>query len=100
MEPHLQRVEVESVFSSNHDLAVDDAARWQPLDEGLMQFREVAIEGFQIPALNVHVVRAAEHDGPEAIPLGFEEEAAGGGDFVDELGKHRLDGRGEHLPIL
>lgn len=96
MEPHLERVEVEPVFGGNHDLAVDDAARWQPFDEGLMQFREVAIEGFQVPALNVNVVTAAEDDGPEAVPLGLEEQTAGGGDLIDELGKHGLDGRSQH----
>ena len=80
MEPQLQRIEVEPVRRGDHDLAVHDAALGQPLEQRLVQLREVAVERLRVAALDVEVgAAAAEDDRAEAIPLGLEEEVARSG---------------------
>ena len=58
-----------------------------------VQLRKIAIERLQIAALDVDVVGRAKHDRSKPVPLGFEQQAGGCRDGVDELGEHRLDGR-------
>ena len=89
----LQRVEVEPLRSGDHDLAVDHDCRWNPLQQRVMQLREVAIEGPEVAALNVDVFLCAEDDGPKAVPLGLEDEAFAGRQRVDQLGEHRFNRR-------
>src|ERR1051326_2253025 len=98
MEPQLQRVEVEAVRCGDDDLAIDDAARGQARDKGVMQLGKVAIERPQITALNVDIVLRSKDDGAEAIPFGLEEEAPLGRDRIDQFCEHRFDGRREHSP--
>jgi hypothetical protein len=44
VQPQLQRLESEPAGRGNHDLAVDDAAVGQPLDQRVVQLGKVAIE--------------------------------------------------------
>ena len=75
MQPQLQRVEVEAVRRRDHDLAVDHAARRQPLEQRLVQLREIAVERPQVAALDEDVGAAAKDDGAKAVPLRLEEKA-------------------------
>src|SRR6187551_1830990 len=95
MQAQLQEIEVEALVGSDDDLAIDDTARRQPLEQCLMQFWKIAIERLQVAALYVNGIVAAENDGPEPVPFRFEEKSVSGGDLVGELRQHRLD-RGFH----
>ena len=53
MQPHLQRVEVESARRGNDDLAVDDAAGRQRSEKSVVELGEVAIEGTQVATLYI-----------------------------------------------
>src|SRR6185369_7210589 len=91
MQSQLQDVEVEPVLGHDHDLAVDDAVLRQTLQQHVVQLREITIERPRIAALDVHVVLAAEHDRPEAVPLRFIQVVARR-QLVREFRKHRFDG--------
>ena len=55
MESKLERVEVESLRSRDHDLAVDHTAGRQFVEEYLVKVRKISIERTQVPALDEHV---------------------------------------------
>ena len=95
MQAQLQGVEVEPAGADDDDLAVDDAARRQPLGQHLVQIREVAVELAQVAALDRDLAAgAAEHQGAKAVPLRLEQELALGRQRLGDLGQHRLDRRG------
>ena len=58
-----------------------------------MQLGEVAIERAKISTLYVNVRAAAKHDRAKAVPLGLEQEPAGGRDLVRQFREHRFDRR-------
>ena len=60
--------------------------------ERLGELGEVAVERLEVAALDVDLVAVAEHDRPEAVPLGLEQPAVALGQAVAGLGEHRLDG--------
>src|SRR2546428_528892 len=47
VQPHLQRVEVETARGRDHDLAIDHTAFRQLFEQRVVQFREIAVEGFR-----------------------------------------------------
>ena len=85
MEPQLQRVEVQALCGDDDDLAVDDTIIRQSGEQRIVQVREVAVERTQVAALDVDLVAAPEDDGPEPVPLRFEDEAAVSRQFVRGL---------------
>ena len=91
MEAKLERLEVEPVLSDDDDLAVDHAAVRQRAQERLVEFRKIAVERPQVPALDEDGRVAAKDDGAKPVPLRLVEPAAAGGEFLDQLGEHRLD---------
>ncbi len=68
MQPQLQRIEIQGAVLRDHDLAVDDAARRQALEQGVVQLRKIAIERLQIAALDVDVVRRCGRRSSESRP--------------------------------
>src|SRR3954469_21366815 len=93
MQPQLQRIEVESGGTDDHDLAIDHAAARQLLEQSVVQFREIAVERTQITTLDEHVVLATKDDGAKSIPFRLEQERAGSGKLVRQLREHGFDGR-------
>src|SRR5262245_11857579 len=93
MEPKLQRIEVESALRHDHDLTVDHAATRQPLDQGVVQVREVAVEWPQVPALNIDISAVAKDDRAEAVPFWLEQKRSGCRQGIRQPGEHGLDGR-------
>src|SRR6188474_779112 len=91
MQPELKCVEVETVATRDHDLAIEDAPRRQSREQYIVQLWEVAIQRTEIAALNEDVGVVAKHDRAESIPLRFVEVAAAGGQLLCELCEHRLD---------
>src|SRR5439155_12793002 len=89
----LQRLEVEPPLARDDALAVDDTAHGKAGKEGGLELGEVAIEGFQVAALEVEPVAVAEHDRAEPVPLRLEEPAIALGQLRRELRQHRLDRR-------
>src|SRR5262249_2250736 len=89
---------VEPVLGRDDDLAVDHALSREGRAEAGFQLREVAIEWAQVTALDVEAVPIAEHDRPEAVPLGLEEPAVSRRQLGRELGEHRLAGRLDRKP--
>src|SRR6266566_3860078 len=63
-----------------------EAAR-QSLEEHSVQLREVAVQGLQVPALDVDVVRASEDDRAKPVPLGLKQKVAAFGDVLRDLGE-------------
>ena len=83
-----------SAFVAFDLLAVDHAILRQARDERVVQLGKVAVEGPRVAALDVHLGRAAEHDGAEPVPFWLVQVAACG-QLVGQLRQHRLD-RGIH----
>src|SRR5262245_63539984 len=54
VQPQLQRLEIEPAGRGDYDLAVDDAAIGQPLEQRGVQLGKVAIERPQVAALDEH----------------------------------------------
>src|SRR5258706_4162961 len=73
VQPHLQAAEVEAVFRRHHDLAIHHDAARQSLEARSVQLPEVAVQGLQVAALDVDVVRDSEDDRAKPVPLGFKE---------------------------
>src|SRR5215831_4301376 len=94
MQAHLQGVEVEPAGGRDDDLAVENAALRQRIQEGLMQIWKVTIERSEVPALDEYA-RVAEHQRAKAVPLRLVEKLALGRKLVRHLGEHRLDWRGD-----
>ena len=89
-------IEVEATGAGDDDLTVEDTLIGELLQEGLAQFREVAVEGLALPALEEEVVAVAEDEGAKAVPLGLEDPGVGvRGDGVNALGEHGEDWGGE-----
>src|SRR3954451_12095135 len=93
MQPQLQRIEVESGGTDDHDLAIDHAAARQLLEQSVVQFREITVERTQIATLNERVVLATKDDGAKSIPFRLEQKCPGRGKLVRQLREHGLDGR-------
>src|SRR5207249_2202774 len=98
VQSQLQGVEVEPTLGGDHDLAVDHAPSWQAGAKARFQLRKVPVERLQLTALDVEPVAVAEHDGPEAVPLGLEQPAVARGQVRRELREHRLDWRFDREP--
>src|SRR5262249_61789864 len=94
MQAKLKEVEVETAGADDHDLAVDDTAPWELLDEGRRELREVAIQRTQVAALRVHTIAIPEDQRAEAVPLRLEQPSRPFGEAVRHLRQHRLDRRG------
>jgi hypothetical protein len=96
----LEGVEVQAVGPGHHDLAVDHA----PIGEGSPQraeeLREVAGEGPVVAGPQLELVAVAEHDAPEAVPLGLEPDGTrlGRGQLRSRLGQHGGE-RGQHRQV-
>src|SRR5207245_2334214 len=99
VQPHLQRVEVETARGRDHDLAIDHTAFRQLFEQRVVQFREIAVERLQVTALDVDVRGAAKHDRAEPVPLGLEQKGPVVGQRFRQLGEHRLDRRCYGKPI-
>jgi len=99
MQPHLQAAEVEPVFRRHDDLAVHHGAARQLLEEDGVQLGEVAIEGPQLAALDVDIVRAPEDDCAKPVPLGLKQKVAVLRDLIGDLGEHGFDGRRNSHPV-
>ena len=96
VDPLLQPLELEPVADAHEDLAVDDAALGQRRLHRLDHLGEVAGQRLGVAAGQLDLVPVAEHEGPEPVPLGLEQQAAvlgGVGDALHGLGEHRLDRR-------
>ena len=93
MEAKLQRVEVESSWRRNHDLAVHDDAGRDLCEDGVVHVGKVPIERLQIAALDVDVIAAAKDDRAKAVPLRLVQERSARRQRVGQLCEHRLDRR-------
>jgi hypothetical protein len=82
--------EVEPTRRRDHDLAIDDAARRQAREQGVVQFGEVAVEGMAVAALDEQCAAAAEDDRPKAVPLRLVDVR---GTIRDRVGHLRQRGR-------
>src|SRR5438105_6262500 len=113
MDPQQQRVEVQAAVPRDHDFAIQHEARPRlgERPERLLELREVAVERLEVARLDVDVWPVAIDQRPEAVPLGFEDQAGRRWDIRSGLGEHRLDGwldgewhrlddRGERTAIL
>jgi hypothetical protein len=92
-----QRVEVQStvVGVGDHDLAIDDAAIGQLLEQRFDQLGEVARERPFVAAGEFDLVAVAEHDAAKAVPLGFVQPPVAVGNDVGRLGQHGRDRRSD-----
>ncbi len=93
MQPQLQQIEIEAVLCSDHNFAVEHAARRQRFLQRLQQIGKITVQRFLVAALDVDFVAVAKNQGAEAVPLGLEDPVVTGGQFVNALGEHRQDGR-------
>src|SRR5437870_6717822 len=89
MKPKLQRIEVERAISGDHYFAVEHRSVGQFFTDRLEQFRKVAVQRFSIAALDVDFVVIAKDEGPESIPLRFEDPICGHWQFADAFVEHR-----------
>jgi len=96
MQPHLQTAEIETVGGGHHDLAVQDDAARQLLEQHGVELGEVTIERPQLSALDEDAIAVAKHDRAKAVPLGLEQEVAVLRNLLSELGEHGFDGWGQH----
>jgi hypothetical protein len=55
VQAQLEQIEVEPVRGPDDDLSIEYAAIGKPLEQCLVQLREVAIERPQVPALDEHL---------------------------------------------
>ena len=98
MDAEGQRVEVEAAWARDHDFAVENALLGKLVEQGFAEIGEIAVEGLAVSALDEEVVAVAKDDGAETVPLGLEAPGVGvRGEFVDALGEHGEDRRGEWL---
>src|SRR5262245_20982047 len=96
MQPQLQRVEVEALRPDDHDLAVEDTAVRQALEQRLVELREVPIERPRVAALEVELARAAAKDErAETVPRRLVQPSLPLRQLVRELCQHGLDRRGD-----
>ena len=65
----LQRVEVETAFVRDDELAVEHDPIGQLFEQRLAQLGEVAQQRLLVARLEIEVVAVAEHDATEAVPL-------------------------------
>jgi hypothetical protein len=92
MQPQLERVEVEPGRGRDDDLPIDHAVRREPLEQGVVQLGEVAVQRPQVAALDVDVRCPPKDDGPEAVPLRLVQEGALRRDRLGQCCEHRRDG--------
>ena len=93
MDAQQQRVEVQAVRAGDDYFAIQDAALGQRRAQGRRQLREVAVERFEVAALDESFVAVAEDQRPEAVPLGLVEPAIADRNRLGQLGQHRFDRR-------
>ena len=74
MQPHLQRIEVETVRSGDDNLTVHYTTVRQLAQKDVMKVGEIAIERTEVAALNEHVLAASKHDRSKAVPLRLEQQ--------------------------
>ena len=89
VDAELQRLELQAVGAGDHQLAVNDAALRELLQQRLDQLGEVAVQRFQVAALQQQIGAVAEHQGTKAVPLGLEQPVLAGRQRGDALGQHR-----------
>ena len=89
----LQRVEVETAFVRDDELAVEHDAFGELREQRLAKLGEVAQQRLAVPALQIEVVTVAEDDAAEAVPLRLVRHQAGGRQLARELGEHRVERR-------
>jgi len=77
VEPHLQQVEIQTVWRDDDDLAVDHAAGRQLFNQCVAQLREISLERPQVPTLDMQLTVSAKDQRAEAVPLWFEQILAG-----------------------
>src|SRR5215208_4728035 len=94
MKPQLQQIEVEPVWGHDHDLAVEYGPRGQPIEQAVMQLREIPVKRPQVSTLDVDVGFTAEDDGAASVPFWLKEKMSGSRQSLGQLGQHRLNGRG------
>src|ERR1700733_310332 len=87
--PQLQQFKIKSIPAGNHDLTIKHASFRQLRKGSLNQLREVAVQGFLIPALDNNFGSVTEDQSTKSIPLRLEEPHFALRDFADSLGKHR-----------
>src|SRR5262249_31201066 len=98
MQAQLKEIEVETAGADDHDLAVDDTALREMLDEGWSELGEVAIQRTQGAALRVHTIVIPEDQRAEPVPLRLEQPTRSFGEAVRHLRQHRLDRRVDWEP--
>lgn len=89
----LESIEVEAVFASDDDFAIEHALLRQLLFDDFEEFWKVAVERLGIAALKHDLVAVAKDDDAEAIPLRFEDPVVAFWKRLDALGEHGEDGR-------
>ena len=89
----LEGVEVQPGRTRHDELAVHDAALGQGGLQRRRELGEVAGEGALVPAPQLHLVAVAEHDAPEAVPLGLEQPSLPDREVGGRLGQHRSERR-------
>src|ERR1051325_797860 len=94
MNTKLQGVEIERAVLRYYHFAVEHAASWQLLQNGIDQFGEVAVEWLFVTTLDHHFFAVTKDQCAKAVPLRFENPFAGSGQLVHTFGEHRQNRRG------
>jgi hypothetical protein len=95
VQPQLQRIEVQPFCGGDDDLAVDHAPGGQRLQQSVVEVGKIAVERALVAALDEDVGVGAEDDRAESVPFRLEQEPVVRGQIEGDLGKHRLDRRGD-----
>ena len=88
MNAQLQCIEIEPALPCYHQFAVERAAGWQLIGQGLQHLRKVAIERFLVPALQQDLAAVAKHQDSKSIPLRFKNPLTCRRNFVHSFGEH------------
>ena len=103
MKTQLERLELETARTRDHELPVDDASLRKLGFHHLHELRKVAIERLRVAALNQHLVPVAKNERAKAVPLRLENPVAARreleGPFREHREEWRIDGK-PHSPIV
>src|SRR6185437_8119026 len=92
MDALLEDIELQPMRTHDDDFAIEHEGARQHCWQLFFEFREVAPEGLQVPALQINRRAIEEDDATKAIPLRFEVPARAFGDSLGKLREHRCDG--------
>jgi hypothetical protein len=88
VESELERFEVQSTGSHDHDLSIQHAALRNLRLQRLEQLGIIAGERLLVPALDEDLLAVAEHERAKTVPFRLENPAVAGRQLTHRLGEH------------